>query len=40
VRLELNQCSYTPVRPIANPVEIQQVDLSVYDLILAGGEPA
>jgi exopolyphosphatase/guanosine-5'-triphosphate,3'-diphosphate pyrophosphatase len=39
-RLELGQYDSKPDKPITDPVQIKQVDLSAYDSILAGGESA
>ncbi|WP_461368753.1 hypothetical protein [Candidatus Darwinibacter acetoxidans] len=39
-KLELGQCDSKPDKPITDPVQIKQVDLSAYDSILAGGESA
>jgi hypothetical protein len=39
-KLEQGQYSTKVDKPILNPVQIKQVDLSAYDSMLAGGEPA
>lgn len=38
--LEDKPCKKTPVNLVVNPVEIKQVDLSAYDVMVKGGEPA
>jgi len=38
-RLELGQYDSKPDKPITDPVQIKQVDLSAYDSILAGVSP-
>ena len=42
VRTKLEDKPYkeTPVNQVVDPVEIKQVDLSAYDVMLTGGEPA
>ena len=39
-KLEEKQYKDTPVNPVTNPVEIKQVDLSAYDVMVTGGESA
>jgi hypothetical protein len=39
-KLELGQYDSKPDKPITDPVQIKQIDLSDYDSMLAGGESA
>ena len=39
-KLELGQCDSKPDKPITDPLQIKQVDLSAYDSMLAGGKSA
>lgn len=39
-KLEDKPSKETPMNLVVNPVEIKQVDLSVYDVMVTGGEPA
>lgn len=39
-KLEEKQYKGSPVNHVVNPVEIKQVDLSAYDVMVTGGEPA
>jgi hypothetical protein len=38
-KLEEKQYKDTPVNPVTNPVEIKQVDLSAYDVMVTGVSP-